>query len=165
VTESTKPANGVTRSQDEIVARIAEMADTDHDLFGFAREVLVGALDFEHATTVYKAMMPRTWWNTTQPTDFVDEAFDYLDFAVVKIGAHRGVPAGRSVVKLAEYAWLLGRDDIVTAMDAAPYPQYGAPKVKAFADGMGWAWPDDADLVRMAQGLPCELGCPAGCGT
>ncbi|WP_301547102.1 hypothetical protein [Micromonospora sp. C95] len=54
-------------------------------------------------------------------------------------------PDTRSVDKLGELAWLLGRDDIVAAMDHAGYPMYGAPKVKAFADGFGWPFLDDLD--------------------
>ena len=88
----------------------------------------------------------------------------YLDFAIGKIRNHRGISASRSVDKLTEYAWLLGRDDVVTAMEAADYPQYGAPKVKAFAEGMGWEWPSTPDLARMSQGLPCEDTCADGCG-
>ena len=67
--------------------------------------------------------------------------------------------------KLIEYAWLLGRDDVVAAMEAAEYTNYGAPKVKAFAEGMGFPWPtDDPGLTRMADGLPCADDCLNGCG-
>lgn len=72
--------------------------------------------------------------------------------------------------KLGELAWLLGRDDIVVAMDHAGYPMYGAPKVKAFADGFDWPFLDDLDgddrpaLARMAEGQQCDpQGCERGC--
>ena len=56
-------------------------------------------------------------------------------------------------------------------MDSARYPMYGAPKVKAFADGFGWPFheagndPDDLRaLTRMAQGEQCDPhGCARGC--
>lgn len=89
-----------------------------------------------------------------------------LDFAVVKILGHRGISANRSVDRLREYAWLMGRDDLMSAMDAAEFPQYGAPIVKAFADAMGWPFGDPGDevLARMASGEPCTDGCEEGCG-
>ena len=72
---------------------------------------------------------------------------------------------GISVEKLTEYAWLLGRDDVVATMNRADYVQYGAPKVKAFALGLGLPWPeDDEELERMAYGEPCQPGCEGGCG-
>lgn len=55
-------------------------------------------------------------------------------------------------------------------MDEAGYENYGAPKVRAFAEGMGWSWsvlvPEgDATLLdRMASGLPCVPDCEYGCG-
>jgi len=89
----------------------------------------------------------------------------YLAFAIRKVVDHRGISAERSVVKLREYAWLLGRDDAVVAMDAAAYPQYGAPKLKAFALAMGLPWPtDDIVLEHMASGQPCSPNCWEGCG-
>ncbi|WBB52414.1 hypothetical protein [Verrucosispora sp. WMMD573] len=54
---------------------------------------------------------------------------------------HRGNSVSRSVETLAELAWLLGRDDLASAIDDADYPIYGAPKVKFFADGFGWRSP------------------------
>ena len=97
-------------------------------------------------------------------------ARDYLIFAVDKIEDHRGISAGRSVDKLREYAWLLGRDDVVSAMETASYEQYGAPKVRAFGEGMGWGFLEHgADsyrdrLERMSQGIPCTDPCEEGCG-
>jgi hypothetical protein len=67
------------------------------------------------------------------------------------------------VAKLTEYAWLMGREDIVKAMEEAGYTNYGAPKVKAFADLLGLPWPDKIDMHRMAQGKACNPDNP-GCG-
>lgn len=115
------------------------------------------------------AELPDDWAPRTAE-QLTAAAQEYLGFAIEKISAHRGISAERSVIKLREYAWLLDRDDVVTAMDAAEYPQYGAPTVKAFADGMGWpfiahvAESERAALVRMSKGLPCVDGCESGCG-
>lgn len=87
-----------------------------------------------------------------------------LPFALGKILNHRGISASRSVDQLTEYAWLLGRDDVVQAMQDAAYPQYGAPKVKAFGEGLGLEWPGTEPMRRMADGLPCSDDCWQGCG-
>lgn len=153
----------MTRTQDEIVARIKAInADGDGDMFGFRTDVLLDALDFDHARPwLTDDATPDRW---RQCTDHERDARDYLAFAIKKIEDHRGLSATRSVDKLREWAWLLCRDDVVQAMDAADYEQYGAPKVKAFATGMGWPWPsDDRKLERMAAGLPCRVRCYEGC--
>lgn len=151
-----------TRTQDEILARIAEVASDD--FLGFRFEVLVDALDFEHAKAFLKEGATPKAWAEHQVTNTAEKTRWYYDFALGKIDDHRGISASRSTVKLREYAWLLGRDDAITAMDAADYENYGAPKVKAFADVMGYPWPDSEDLNRMAAGKPCSEGC-SGCGS
>jgi hypothetical protein len=150
------------RTQEEIVTRFEAAID---DMFGFQREVLLGAMDYEHAKPFLKEDVTEAEWQESR-SDTAEAARGYLDFAIGKIVDHRGISAGRSVEKLTEYAWLLGRDDVVAAMEAADYTNYGAPKVKAFAEGMGLPWPtDDPRLVRMAEGLPCRTdGCDEGCG-
>jgi hypothetical protein len=152
------------RTQDEIVARI-EVVRVEGDWLGFRQEVLISALDFEHASPFLNEGVTEEEWNGRRDADLEHAAKGYLEFAIGKIEDHRGISASRSVDKLTEYAWLLGRDDVVYAMENAHYPQYGAPKVKAFADGMGWPWPDAAALNRMAEGSFCEPGCESGCGS
>lgn len=158
----------MSRTQEEILARIAEATD-QYDMFGFRREVLVHGLDFEHAKPYLHDHATAEKWAQREPIE--DAARGYLAFAIGKIIGHRGISAWRSVEKLREYAWLMGRDDAVAAMDGAAYPQYGAPQVKAFATTLGWPWPglglddrDAAELERMATGRPCTDDCMAGCG-
>jgi hypothetical protein len=150
------------RTQDEILARIAEVASDD--FLGFRSDVLLTALDFEHAKEWLKAETTAEDWAEAQVADIAGKTRWYYDFALGKIEDHRGISASRSTVKLREYAWLLGRDDAVTAMGAAEYENYGAPQVKAFAEAMGYPWPDNEDLSRMAAGKPCSEGC-TGCGS
>ena len=154
-----------TRTQDEILARF-KAAD---DFFGFAREVLIEAMT---ADTIRRYNPDSTIGDDCtvwSAKDVETKALSYLNFAIEKATGHRGLSAERSVVKLREFAWLLGRDDVVQAMDAAEYPQYGMPQVKAFADGMRWpfaaetSW-EQAALNRMVQGLPCTDTCDEGCG-
>lgn len=158
-----------TRTHDEIVARLREVRADGNDVFGFREEVLLEALAVDHAREFLAPHVTRE--QRQPPTDLEAHARWYLEFAIEKILDHRSISASRSVVKLAEFAWLLGRDDVVSAMDRAGYPMYGAPKVKAFADGLGWQFhdaDDDADdrraLRRMAQGEQCDPdGCTTGC--
>jgi hypothetical protein len=157
------------RTQQEIVARLQQVRADGRDHFGIQQEVLLAALDFDHARTFLHPTVTRTKW--TQMADLESHARAYLEFAKDKIIGHRSNSAWRSTVKLAELAWLLGRDDVVAAMDAAGYPRYGAPKLKAFADGFGWRFAETVEdldvrqaLIRMAQGLQCRPdGCPRGC--
>lgn len=125
----------VTRSQVEIFAR-AEAAD---DMFGWVQGVLLPYLDFEHAKPFLIDGVTADGWAkyTEDPARVRDEAHSYYVFALGKIEARRGISAERSVIKLREYAWLMGLDDVVAAMDAAGYAPYGAPKVAAFAAGLG----------------------------
>lgn len=153
------------RTQEEILARIAVVKPDD--IFGFRFDVLGVALDFEHARAFLKPEATAEAWADIQvcACDWDAAARDYYKFALGKIENHRGISASRSVEKLTEYAWLLGRDDVIAAMDAAEYPQYGAPKVAAFAAGFGLAWPEDVAMVRMSSGLPCEDDCYEGCSS
>ena len=157
------------RTQADIVARIAHLRLEDTDLFGFREEVLLAALDYAHARQFLPGDVCASDWH--QQTDHEAYAQAYLEFAIGKILDHRGNSASRSVDKLAELAWLACRDDVVAAMESADYPRYGAPKVKAFADGFGWAFADAVDdpdarqaLARMAGGDECDpRGCEWGC--
>lgn len=153
------------RTQDEIAARLKTLS-IGEDVLGFRSEVLISVLDFEHAAPFLAPDTTGGEWDKirVRPDAVEDRARDYYAFALTKIEGHRGISASRSVDKLTEYAWLLSRDDVVDAMAAADFPQYGAPKVKAFADGFGEDWPTERWAVRMAEGLPCESGCEMGCG-
>lgn len=152
------------RTQQQILDRIAALEADGMDVLGFARTVLIEALDYEHARPFLRPETTADEWAESGTSASENAARAYLAFAIGKIRDHRGISAGRSVDKLREYAWLLGRDDVVAAMDAADYPQYGTPKVKAFAEGMGWEWPTgDAELDRMADGDPCRDDCDEGC--
>jgi hypothetical protein len=153
------------RSQEEIVARIQQTSG--EDWLGFKREVLASCLDFEHAKPYLVEGTTAEEWTYTPDVDVVlIRAKEYFTFAIGKALDHRGISASRSIDKLTEYAWLLGRDDVVSAMDEADYPQYGVPKLKAFGEGFGlWVaeHQGDAELSNMADGEPCEPGCDSGC--
>lgn len=170
---TTTDEQPLPRTPDEIAARLAANADDD-DVFGFSREVLARALPYDAATSLGLVAdgCTREQWDTGLliGDELIIKARGYLTFAIGKIIDHRGISAGRSVQKLTEFAWLMGRDDVVAAMGAAGYAQYGAPMVRAFAHGMGWgddwdtAAADNPELTRMAGGDLCVPGCQSGCG-
>lgn len=150
------------RSQDDIVARIRQIQTSGEDFFGFRIDALCGLLDAEHVRPFLKEEADLTLWPEPQPVE--EQGREYLEFAFGKALDHRGLSADRSVQKLAEYAWALGRDDVAEQMGRDEnYPQYGAPALVIFAKAFGWPVPDDPDLARMAQGEPCEPGCQDGC--
>lgn len=138
------------------------------DFLGFGRQVLIGALDYEHAKPYLKPEVDAEEWagiGETSDDAHRAAAIDYLDFAWGKCADHRGISAQRSVIKLTQWAWLLGLDELVDQMKHGPYAQYGAPALKAFAEALGVPVPDDdPGLTRMMQGLPCSDSCQDGCG-
>ncbi|WKU03423.1 hypothetical protein [Micromonospora sp. HUAS LYJ1] len=164
----------ITRTQEEILHRINQYAGADKDLFGFRRDLLTEALDVDHARPFLQPDITGEQWNRHRWDGHADpEAYgrQYLLLAVNKILHHRSGSAGRAVGKLTELAWLLGHDDVVTAMNSAPYPMYGAPKIAVFAERLGWPLHSQAEdpdwrdaFTRMAAGQPCNAdGCWWGC--
>jgi len=137
-----------TRTQTEISDRAADVDDP----FGWACEVLLYQLDYDAIRPVLADGVTADDWAAARASELNVEtaARAYLLFAVGKADDERGISAERSVIKLREYAWLLGRDDVITAMDAAPYPPYGKPTLRAFADGMGYPLTTD-----IAEEAPC----------
>lgn len=154
------------RTQEQILERLEALDAQSEDTFGFRAQVLREALDYEHVKHFVDESVTEQLYESVRRQDgFTDaKARAYLEFAIGKIIEHRGISASRSVDKLREYAWLLGRDSVVGAMDEACYAQYGAPKVRAFAEGMEWRWPDDPALTRMSTGDKCNADCTSGCG-
>ena len=149
------------RTQEEIVAKMSTKSDS---FFGFDKEVYVLGLDFEHAKPFLEEGTTAEQCPTRTEAEVTKEAAGYAEFAWGKAEDHRGLSAGRSVEKLTAFAWLLGRDDVVAAMEAAGYAQYGCPKLKAFCDGMGFPVPDSEELMRMMRGESCSDYCESGCG-
>lgn len=138
------------RTQDEIVAYVK----AGDGFINWAVDVCCPYLDYEHGKPwLNPEVAPGDW--VQKPYDeavLLKEAAEYAVFAWGKAQDQRGLSASRSVDKLRAFAFMLGRDDVVAAMDAAEYAQYGAPKLEAFCEGMGFPVPTDADLVAMMHG-------------
>jgi hypothetical protein len=163
------PVEPKARTQADILDRFRAAADDD--MFGWRREVLTLPMTNESVRKALPAAEIADGRTPATLDQVTEDAQGYLAFAVEKILGHRGISASRSVQKLTEFAWLLGRDDVVEAIGAAEYAQYGAPQIRAFAEGMGWPFLDVADvaaereqLERMSLGRFCEDECLSGCG-
>lgn len=151
------------RTNKEILAKIEEFQNAAL-MFDFRIEVLVEALGFEAAMKAGLLKEDSDPWESWNGNTLETAAQEYLEFAYGKAADHRGISANRSVQKMEAFAWLLGRDDVVDAMDAAGYTSYGVPKLRVCAEMMGWPFPEDRDdLVRMSNGHPCIPGCEEGC--
>lgn len=157
------------RTQDEIVDRMRALAASGQDLFGFAQEAMLSALDFEHAKPWLKdGVTAEQWSPDTSAAGVLRELAEYMAFAWEKALGHRGLSADRSVTKLTQWLWVLGsHDELVSSVEAGrvPYAQYGAPVLKAISDAVGLPTPDSADAVNMMAGRPCTPGCDSGCGS
>lgn len=163
------------RTQEEILKRIEE-SKKRNAFFNFEIEVLVEALDFEHAKPFLKnTATPETWnvereadgygpklrYPLTREEDLKKAAAAYLKFAWGKAEDHRGISAGRSVDKMTSFCWLLGHD--TKSIEEAGYANYGCPKLKACAELLGEPLPTDEAIVRMMQGEACHPYCEEGC--
>ena len=148
------------------VDTIAAQADAATDMFGWQREALVGFLPFEHARKWLKDDVTEEQWDEDRPRLEIEsvyaEAVDYLQFAWGKAEGHRGISAGRSVIKMQAYCWLLGYDGTPIDDDGHYYP-YGAPGLKLAAEFLRQPLPTDPDLVRMMNGQACSSDCWGGC--
>lgn len=147
------------RTTEEIRARIKDLEeDETADCLGFKREVLAMRLPegWEAGHESEHLKYPLT-------DEFVrSEATDYLRFAFDKAIGHRGISAGRSVEKMAQYAWLLGLDDALSfAEDGDNYAYYGVPVLKKMAEVFCVEMP--AAIAEWQGGNPCRPGCTDGC--
>jgi hypothetical protein len=129
----------LTRTPDEIAARLK----TEPDPMGWVAETLLAYCEFDVVRPYLVDGATESDWAEARDDAAALEsaARAYYEFALGKIADQRGISAERSVIKLREYAWLAGRDDAVTAMDAADYPEYGAPKVRVFGEAFGFTTP------------------------
>lgn len=152
------------RTPAEIVARIEAIGPLD-DLFGAQRYDLVCSMPYEHAKPYLRDEVTAETY--VQDPDPRASALAYIPFAIGKATDHRGLSASRSIDHLKAWAWLLG-DDVLAAVEAADFENYGAPKIRAFLEAIDALdhWPaDDEALNRMARGEKCAEDCWEGCGS
>lgn len=159
------------RTQEEIVAKLREHQGK---ILDFTPDVLLPYLDFDHAKQFLKPDATREGWESPHGDDQMSyplseetalrEFRAYAEFAWGKAQDHRGLSAERSVQKLEAWTWLLGRDDVLAASEAAHYQNYGCPKLAVICEAFGFPIPDDEPTQRMVRGEPCKPDCESGCG-
>lgn len=153
------------RTQDEIATKVAE---SNKRVLDFTGDALLCYLDFEHARPFLKPEATAEGWAKSHTPlvreSVIAEMRDYMAFAWGKVEDHRGLSAGRSVDKMTAWAWLLGDDALVKAIDAAGYAQYGAPKLAVVCKALGFDIPDDPGIARMIDGERCGADYSCGCG-
>lgn len=151
------------RTQEEIVERI--LKSQKEDIFGFATEVLVFELDFENAKQFLNKDTTKETWDEdrSKQADTLTEAKNYMVFAWGKAQDHRGLSAGRSLTKMTEYCWLLGKDDVILATQSVGRSMYGCAQLKVFSEALEVPVPTDAATQNMIKGIECQPGCQEGC--
>lgn len=177
------------RTQDQIVAMIRELtgekfageaqhagregmqvrkAQAGPDPFGFKAEALIDCLDFEHAKQWLVEGVTAEAWGENEPAvtrdAVVGKMRDYMAFAWGKVGDHKGISASRSVSKFEGWLWVLEDDATLAHMTAAPYAQYGAPKLEVVCAAYDFPMPDSEGVGRMRRGQPCGADYACGCG-
>lgn len=153
------------RTQEEMVLRAKERMK---DMFAFGLEVLLEAMDYEHAKEFLDEAVTKETFDSMGTAIRTDEqlkaaALHYLEFAWGKAQDHRGLSANRSIQKMTEYAWLLGMDDVLKKMSDTEYRMYGCPILKVISDALGAPMPDDPETLNMINGKECRPGCEDGC--
>lgn len=153
----------MNKTQAEILARFNELGADDY--FGFRREALLEAMDFDTAMSAGLVGSDTSAAEWGAP-DVKGTASAYLEFAIGKAAGHRGISASRSIEKLGEWVWCLGDAELDERFVDAPYPSYGAPKLELLAQAWGVAHParETEEWRRMAAGELCSPGC-GGCAS
>jgi hypothetical protein len=87
---------------------------------------------------------------------------EYLPFAFDKALGHRGLSAGRSVMHVQNWLWLMERDDLLDFAESDDnYACYGVPILKHVAGALGVELP--RGIWEWRNGEPCVPGCDDGC--
>ena len=131
------------KTQQEILDRIEEVKDAD--FFGAIRSDLIGFLSFDSAKSFLKEDVTNDDWTpkTADRESILKEMHDYMDFAWSKANDNRGLSAGRSLMHMQAWLWLLGEDQAINDID--DYTHYGKPQLRAICEHFGW----DLSLIHI----------------
>lgn len=137
----------LARTSEEILERI----ENNDDIFGFATQVLIDYLPWEHSKSFYKdefvASVENGQNKAPSPPELetkVQAFVDYMKFAWEKATNQRGLSASRSIQKLGAHLWALGRQDLYDILyDERLYAPYGAPALVKVCDEMGIDVPEN----------------------
>lgn len=149
----------MVRTMEEVRARYADATRYSRDVLGFGSEVL-GV----HLPEGWKPGHEDKHKEHPLTEEYLRKAAkSYLDFAFEKAMDHRGISASRSVMKLREWMWLLGLDEVVAFCDDDNnYTNYGVPILKRVAAALEVPLPDM--IAAWEDGSACTPDCQEGCG-
>ena len=148
----------LNRTQKDLSDRLA--AIRDDDMLGFRTGVL---LEFADGPTLRPFLKEEYQTDeyisahvieTDNLEDAAQDFLDYMVFAWMKATDERGISASRSIDKLGEWLWILGREDLYEVIhDDGLYSPYGAPALIKVCESLGIEVPDD---VRSFARVPCS---------
>jgi hypothetical protein len=147
------------RSCEEVAQRIS--SKSKEDFFGFSSEVLIDYAGFEQVKDQLKEDAvkkyesgEKTWSVIGDIKTCAQDFLDYMNFAWGKAEDQRGISASRSVCKLGEWLWLMGRGDLHDEIHRDDlYNPYGAPALISICEKMGITVPES--LIEFAK-HPCD---------
>ena len=155
------------RTVEEIVHRLRNRMPHD-DFLGFRLEALAIFLPKDALKEFLKPDATAEGWTplSLTPESVQEEMRKYMaETGWPKVINHRGISAGRTVEKMAEWLWLLGDDELHTFAETEEnFPQYGAPILLKVCEKYGFPIPDGPEVNQMALGLKCREACDEGCG-
>jgi hypothetical protein len=141
------------KTQEEIVNR----ARNSNNPFGFGLEVLCESLSLDNIQEFLNDDGKEKYKSDPSLYEYADtieetaqDFLDYMVFAWMKAEDERGLSAGRSIEKLGEWLWILGREDLNEKInDGDLYNPYGTPALIAVCKDLGINVPDS--LIDFAK--------------
>lgn len=126
----------VAKTQDEIIEHLKKLSDESKDPFGFAVEVALPFLDYDHAKPWLKPeCTPEDWAkHGLKPNNYdnvVAEMADYMPFVMEKIRDERGLSMMRSAMKMSMWLWLIGDNELSEGLFVG---SYGADAMTVIAE-------------------------------
>ena len=141
--------NKVARTDEEIIARIAEVKD--RDFFGFEQNDLLICLSYSAAVSCLPSVAddaPEDWeQESREVADVIDRMLTYMPFAWDKANNRRGLSAGRSMSHYSAWLWLAGDNEGPLA-NILEYEFYGKDKLALICDHYGWDYSQWDDGIR-----------------
>lgn len=127
------------KTDKEILERIKYQKTIDP--FGFSVGTLAECLSFESAKPLLKPNATPEDWGHAQPRDaeaVKARMLEYMPFAWDKANMNRSISAGRSILHMSAWLWLLGMDQ--AADQIQDYDLYGKPWLRAICEHFDWDW-------------------------
>lgn len=102
------------RTDDEIVARLKEVSEGEHDWLGTEQGDLIARLPWDKAKPLLSGDVTEEQWagiHISRDRDhLINEMREYMPFAWKKANGFRGISASRSMSHFRAWVWLAGDD-------------------------------------------------------